>query len=200
MRVVQDDVTSLALWFPKGTAWKAPTTPATRQREPNRGERLATCLVLDEWAFRDTAWDVDTLVLVHEGDWHAVWVSWLDGGEHWGWYVNVQLPCRRTRCGIETMDLVLDVIVDPDRTWRLKDEDELETFVARGVFDRALAGRIRSQALSLAGRAERNEPPFDEPWPEWRPDPSWTLPVLPHGWETRCLPYGPEDHAAGQTE
>ena len=46
--------------------------------------------------------------------------------EHWGWYVNLQLPFRRTELGFETMDLVLDLIVDPDGSWRWKeDEDEL---------------------------------------------------------------------------
>lgn len=186
MRVVRDEGQSLVLWFPRGTRWKAPTTPPARQRQSNRGERLAACLVHDEWAFRDVAWDVDTLVLVREGDWHAVWVSWLESGEHWGWYVNLQLPYRRTSCGIETMDLVLDVIVDPDGTCRWKDEDELETFVARGVFEPALAARIREEALVVVGRAQRGEPPFVGPWPEWRPDPTWTTPALPPAWEARC--------------
>lgn len=186
MRVVEDEGSSLALWFPRGTGWKAPTTPPARRREEDRGVRLATCLVLDDWVFRDVAWDADTLVLVREGERHAVWVSWLPNGEHWGWYVNLQAPYRRTRCGIETMDLVLDVIVDPDGSWRLKDEDELETFVEHGVFEPALADRIRADALAVVGRAERNEPPFDEPWPQWRPDPAWTLPELPPGWGSRC--------------
>jgi hypothetical protein len=136
--------------------------------------------------FRDAEWDVSTLVLLREGDWHAVWVSWLDTGEQWGWYVNLQLPTRRTERGLETMDLMLDVTIDLDRTWRWKDDDELDTFVRRGVFDPALAERVREEGLRVARRAERNEPPFDGPWPDWRPDPSWTLPELPAGWDEPC--------------
>jgi len=185
MRVVRDEGDFAALWFPLGTAWKAPTTPPGRPREEDRGERLAQCALSGEWVFRDAIWDVDTLVLLREGAWHAVWVSWLPSGEHWGWYVNLQLPFRRNERGFETMDLVLDILVDPDRTWRWKDEDELETWVARGVVDPELAARIREEGLEVAGRAERGEPPFSEPWPEWQPDPTWKLPVLPEGWDAR---------------
>jgi hypothetical protein len=186
MTAVRDEGDFAALWFPRGTGWKAPTTPPGRPREDDRGERLAECAARGDWVFRDADWDVDTLVLLREGAWHALWVSWLPSGEHWGWYVNLQLPFRRTKQGFETMDLVLDLIVDPDRTWRWKDEDELETWVARGVCEQGLAEQIRAEGLEVAGRAERNEPPFCEPWPDWRPEPSWTLPALPDGWDERC--------------
>jgi hypothetical protein len=186
MTVVRDEGDFAALWFPRGTVWKAPTTPPERLRAADRGERLAQCALQGEWVFRDAAWDVDTLVLLRESAWHAVWVSWLPSGEHWGWYVNLQRPLLRTALGFETMDLVLDLIVDPDRTWRWKDEDELETWVARGVCTPELAARIRAEGLEVAGRAERNEPPFCESWPEWRPDLEWTLPELPEGWDERA--------------
>ena len=80
------------------------------------------------------------------------------------------------------MDWVLDVIVDLGGSWRLKDEDELETFVQRDVLERTHAAEIREHAFEVAGRAERGEAPFDEPWHEWRPDPGWTLPELPPEW------------------
>lgn len=186
MTVVRDEGDLVALWFPKETRWKAPTTPPTRAPEPTRGERLAECAVLGDWVFVDAAWDISTLVLMCPGDWHAVWISWLDSGEQWGWYVNLQLPYRRTSCGYETMDLVLDVTVDLDRTWRWKDEDELEAFVERGAFDGDLADRIRAEGLSVAGRAERAEPPFDGAWTGWHPDSAWSLPELRRGWDERC--------------
>jgi uncharacterized protein DUF402 len=195
MLVVRDDGDSVALWFPKGTRWKAPTTPPTRPREAERGERLATCAALGDWVFVDAVWDVATLVLMRPGDWHAVWVSWLDGGRHWGWYVNLQKPFRRTGRGFETMDLMLDLVVEVDRSWWWKDEDELETFVALGVFDRSLAELVREEGLRVARRAERNEPPFSEPWPEWRPDPSWRIPELPPSWDQRSAPAAPAEEA-----
>ena len=186
MTLVRDDGEQIVLWFPKGTPWKAPSTPPSRPRAPTRAERLATSAALGDWIFTDSNWPVDTLVLMPARQWHEVRVSWLEDGSHWGWYVNLQAPYRRTQCGFETMDLMLDVIVNPDRSWYLKDEDELETFVAHGVFDRALADDVRAEAVRVAERAQRNEPPFNEPWPEWRPDRSWGVPTLPAGWDRRC--------------
>ena len=186
MIVAQDDGDLIALWFPKGTAWKRPVPPSTHPSARDRGERLARCLVKGEWVFVDTEWDVSTLVLVRGDDWHAVWVSWLDDESPWGWYVNLQQPIRRTPLGFATMDLALDVLVANDRTWRWKDEDELETFVNMGVLDGELAARVREEGLRVARRAERNEPPFSEPWQDWRPEPSWTRPELPAGWDELC--------------
>jgi hypothetical protein len=100
--------------------------------------------------------------------------------------VNLQRPFRRTALGFETMDLALDVVVAPDRTWRWKDEDELAVFVEQGVFDPGLGERVREEGLRVARRAERNEPPFDEPWPTWQPDPAWPRPQLPPGWDETC--------------
>jgi len=186
MRVVRDEGDFVALWMPRGTRWKAPTTPPTREHNGDRGMRLAECAALGDWVFRDTEWDVSILSLMREGDWHALRVSWLPSGEHFGWYVNLQEPFRRTELGFETMDLALDVVIEPDRTWRWKDEDELDVFVERGLFDRAIAERIRAEGLDVVSRAERDEPPFCEPWPEWRPDPSWGLPELPEDWDRLC--------------
>jgi uncharacterized protein DUF402 len=180
MRVVRDEGNFAAIWFPRGTAWKAPTTPPARSWEADRGLRLAECALRGDWVFRDAEWDVDTLVLLHEGDWHALWVSWLPTGEHWGWYVNLQLPFRRTALGFETMDLVLDLIVDPDGRWRWKDEDELDAWISRGVIDRDFAERIRAE-----GERVLAEEPWPTGWEEWRPDPGWRLPELPAGWDAR---------------
>jgi hypothetical protein len=182
MTVGLDEDDRVALWFPKGTIWKRPVPPPTHPPGHDRGERLARCLAAGEWDFADTPWEVSTLVLMREGDWHAVWVSWLDDGTQWGWYVNLQEPFRRTRKGFVTMDLALDVVIATDRTWEWKDEDELATFVAAGVFDEALAERLRAEGHRVAARAERNESPFDEPWPSWHPDTAWAPPVLPDDW------------------
>jgi hypothetical protein len=183
MRVVRDDDDLVVLWFPRGTRWQAPTTPPTRPREGTRAERFVSSLDLGDWTYAESTWDVDTLQLLRPGDWHAVWVSWLPGGEHWGWYVNLQRPLARTPLGFATMDLMLDVIVEPDRTWRYKDEDELETLVVAGILDAGTDRRVRDEARRVIGQAERGEPPFSEPWPDWRPSRDWTLPELPAGWE-----------------
>lgn len=185
MRIVRDEPELVALWFPKGTVWKRPITPPSVAEHPDRGVRHARLLAHGGWVFEDAEWDVSTLVLVAPGEWNAVWVSWLADGAQWGWYVNLQEPLRRTTKGFETMDLALDVLVDNDRSWRWKDEDELRTFVELGVLDQSLAERLRAEGRRVAGRAERGERPFDGEWSEWQPDPTWRTPELPPGWDTR---------------
>ena len=134
------------------------------------------------WTHTDHNWDVSTLCILHPGQWHAVWVSSLASGEHLGWYVNFQRP-RRTRLGIEAMDLMLDIVVEPDFTWRWKDAPEFDEIARRGVFDAELVSRVRREAHSVIERIETRAAPFSEPWPDWRPDPDWGVPVLPVTWD-----------------
>jgi hypothetical protein len=84
------------------------------------------------------------------------------------------------------MDLALDVIVFPDGSWRWKDDDELATYVERGVLDGELAKRLKDEGMTAVHRAANGEPPFDEPWPSWRPEPGWSAPALPEDWEVAC--------------
>ena len=183
MRVARDDGDFVVLWIPRGTRWRAPIDVPGGEWNGDRGPRLAECAASGRWHHRELVWEVDTLQLLRTGDWHAVWVSWRPGFEPWGWYVNLQQPFRRSGLGFETMDLALDVIVEADRSWRWKDEEELALFVARGAFDAELPERVREEGLRVARKAERDEPPFSERWHEWRPDPGWEIPELPSGWD-----------------
>lgn len=125
--------------------------------------------------------------ILHPGDWHAVWISWLPSGEHFGWYVNLQRPFRRTAIGIESMDMMLDVVATPDRNWSWKDDDEFEEILQRGIFERATGERVRAEANDVIHRLEANASPFSEGWADWRPDPSWSTPGLRAGWDDASL-------------
>ena len=182
--VVEDAADVLALWCPKGTVRKVPMTSASVPAGMTRGEWLAQVLARRDWPLIDSPWDVSSLMLHREGDWHGVWLSFLESGELWGWYINFQEPYRRTERGIQTMDLALDIIAEPDRSsWRWKDEDEFALLIEQGVLSAEVAARVREEAETVIGWIERDEPPFDSAWPHWKPDPAWELPELPHGWE-----------------
>ena len=186
MRLVAETPEGAVLWFPHGTRWQAPTAPASRPREATRGERLATSLREREWALVEREWDTSTLQIWPRDTWHSIWLSWRADGSRWGFYGNIQLPYVRTRCGLRTLDLVLDVLVGLDGSWCLKDEDELAAFVAAGVVDRELERRIREEADAIVAKLERGEPPFDGSFEDWTPDPEWPEPELPAGWERAC--------------
>ena len=183
MRVIEDHETSLVLWCPKGTHWKVANTRPTRPRSPTRAEGFVAALARDDWVLGDAIWDVSKLVLVRAGDWHAIWVSWRDSGEDWGWYINLQRPFLRTEQGLQTMDLMLDILVECDRCWRWKDEDEFDALVAANLIDAVEAAHIRDAGRRVIKDIEANAPPFSEPWHDWRPDPDWPLLELPQGWD-----------------
>lgn len=176
MIVVRDDSELQAFWFPRGTAWKAPRRASdhSRMRVP-----------LDDWDLADLAWDRnDNLILTPAGAAHAVHCFFEPGGALKGWYVNLQEPLRRTSNGFDTMDLALDVLATPDLSrWEWKDIDDLAEFVAHGLLAQAHADEIHAEGERVIAQIEARAGVFAQPWPRWRPDSQWPLPVLPEGWD-----------------
>jgi hypothetical protein len=94
--------------------------------------------------------------------------------------VNLQSPLVSTAIGFDTVEHVLDVVIAADRSsWRWKDEDELDEAVARGIFSAADVSTFRAWGERAVAHVVDRRPPFDRDWSGWRPDPSWTEPVLP---------------------
>jgi hypothetical protein len=181
--VVDDTDDRLLLWIPKGTVRKIPATSLGRVDPPTKEARAIENLARGDWIYTEHTWDVSSLWILRPGDWHAVWISWSEPGVQLGWYVNLQFPWRRTSIGIETMDLMLDIVVDPDLSWRLKDEEEFEEVVRRGIFDEQLAQRVRDEVEDVIRSIESEQGPFGEPWPTWTANPNWPIPSLLDGWD-----------------
>lgn len=127
--------------------------------------------------------DKNVVQIVSRGRAHATYAWWWAATEeHLGWYVNLQEPLRRTRLGWDTMDQELDIEVSPDLRWRWKDEDKFEERVTLGYLTRAEADAVRREGEAVIADIEAGRPPFDEPWPDWKPDQSWPIPSLPDDW------------------
>ena len=185
MVVVQDGGDFVVTWMPKGTKWMVAVTPSTRTKSDDRGERIGDLMLRKDWEFGEREWVISTLWLMKKQWPFALWVSWLETGERFGgWYVNIQEPFQRKQHRLVSMDLALDVVIAADRTWRWKDEDELETLQRLGAIDSEKAGTIRASGEQAIAMMEANVPPFSEPWHEWQPDPRWQTPVLPDGWDS----------------
>ena len=159
-------------------------TPPHRSDPLDVHSRTIQNLLHGDWLMGDGVWDVSSLWILRPDEWHSTWISWLPDGSHLGWYVNLQQPLRRTPIGFEAMDLMLDVVVEPDLSWRWKDHAEFDEIVQRGLFDGALAERVLAEAgVRVIADIEHARSPFDEPWPSWRPDPGWGRPALQDEWE-----------------
>ena len=123
-------------------------------------------------------------MLQRRGDSYAIWHFW-DGGERdfAVSYLNPQEPFRRTEAGYDTQDLELDIVIEPDGAWTLKDRDLLEMRVASGRFTPAGADSIVALGDEIGRMLQAGETWWDPAWSRWKPDPRWrvTRPAPPIG-------------------
>ena len=133
---------------------------------------------------RDHVWSAtDVLKIVEAGKGYAIWLMWNEnGGPFLQWYVNLQDPFVRTASGIVTWDRSLDIVVDPDRRWAWKDEDDFQRTQTLGWITPSEAESIRESGEEAIGRVECATEPFCDPWPDWQPDHARSIPELPHDW------------------
>ena len=173
MRVVSDSPERIVLYLAPDTPFKGARTAAgTKVRD------------LSSWVSKDLVWAGGSLIrLAEPGTWHCVDVEFDAVGEFVGWYVNLQQPFRRAGSRFDTVDLVLDLVVAPDRSWRLKDEDDFRRAVADGHLTADIEDRVRAEAERMTGVLAANGPPFCESeWLGWRPPADWAVPALPADW------------------
>lgn len=183
--VVRHDEAGLLLWAAKGALAQDMVMADGRNlhtvpfSELIAGSRV---LIPVEWQGDGLIWHpVDTP--------YAVWFFFGPDGRFTRWYVNLETPGVVWRdgaaAGIDTADWDLDLVVQPDRTWQYKDEDEMLDGVAHGILYWGPDERtIRAAGEHAAKLVEAAEFPFDGTWTDFRPDPAWPVPVeLPDRWD-----------------
>ena len=176
--VVADEPDLLALYLAPGTmhSWLVvgPGEPLPRVLPPDVFGRMAKQYVVEEWE------PSPILLVTRPGMAHAVHHNWAQPDwQFQRWYVNLQEPVERREWGFRMTDEFLDVVVQPDRSWCWKDEDELAEAVAVGRVSAGRAERIRHEGERVVADIEAGRPPFDGTWRDWRPDPGWPIPMLP---------------------
>ena len=185
-RVVGHDDAGLRIWIPTGSAgldWKS---------EDGRGIRD---MPFAEWVanrhvLAPRPWSgPDILMYFPTGAAHSVWWFWTRDGEFTNWYVNLEESAVWWRdsdaAGVDVCDQDLDIVADPDRSWRWKDEDE---FAERLGFPEhywvADEAAVWAEGHRVVRLIEAGAFPVDGTWCDWRPDPSWTKPpAVPDGWD-----------------
>ena len=100
-----------------------------------------------------------------------------------GYYINFQLPFMRTNCGIDTLDLELDLDIHPDFSFEWKDVDDYEKGIKTGIILPEWVAEIETAKMKILERLEKRQYPFDGSWLNWMPDPNWLAPRLPEGWD-----------------
>jgi len=181
MRVVRDDERGLVAWLAPGTLQEAPGTITGERVRSIPLERRwldSRTRIVEEW------WGGGSLRIAPVGAAWSVCLFWkhADDGD-WrfdGWYVNLENAHLRTDHDTYSSDHILDVWIAADRSIHLKDEDEVAAAISQGRLTREQAAQIERHADAAIESFHEGEWPFDAEWVAWRPDPTWTIPVL-HG-------------------
>ena len=168
--VVEDTPDRLLLYAPAGVRWMKPNPP-DRLRGPT-------------WTLQEDTWRTEALRITAPDSRHSVLLIWTPGFENLLlWYVNLERPLTRTAIGFDYLDQLLDIEIAPDLSdWSWKDEDEFQAATATGLLTQDEASAVRTGGESVISDLSARRPPFDQPYPHWRPNPEWTPPALPAGW------------------
>jgi uncharacterized protein len=167
--VVRDERELVALYMPDGCPWLRPVDESGFYlRMPG-----------SDWSLKEERLNIHHLSLTIPHEPHSVILMWEADWKLRCWYINLEEPIRRTTIGFDFMDQTLDIVISPDMTaWRWKDEDEFEEGIKKGLYSREQELPIRAEGERALERLLAREPPFDERWEDWRPEPTWAMPTI----------------------
>jgi hypothetical protein len=173
LTIVRQDERFIVLYLQPGTTWNI--------RSGRHGGPRDRVLLECDGGYSERTWR-DTTVLMFQrfGDAHSFWLA-RDTATYrlaW-WYINLEEPWRESAIGFDSRDNILDRWSGPDGVWHWKDEDELAWAIAQGWVAAERDAQLRAEGERALERFRRRDPPLDEAWLDWRPDPTWTVPVLP---------------------
>ena len=155
-RVVADDGNRFVLYIAPGTegVWMG--------RDPDG--RYLDRWMSDEPPHRHVWRWHHILSLARRGAAHSLWHFWDEEWNFVCWYVQLHTPMTEVDGGFEMTDQALDILVDPDGTWRWKDEDDFAETQALGVWTPEEAAAIRAEGERVIAAR-----PWPSGWEDWRP-------------------------------
>lgn len=187
VRVVEDDGAGplLGLWPEAVCKLPADYVATFGDPDPAIRERSLEEVAAGRWRLSDWSWAwTNVLTAMIPGEWFSV-SAWSDAesGRFTHWYVNFEEPFRRSAVGVDSNDLVVDLVVgaDGERSW--KDEDEYLHARRLGSISDETHHHVevaRERAWAMVDAATG---PFTRDLDRWRPDPTWQPPTLPQGWD-----------------
>jgi hypothetical protein len=116
------------------------------------------------WDFKDRAWELEKfhwrtnrlLILLEREKHYSTMYFWNDScNEFLCYYVNFQLPFQRSHCGIDTLDLDLDLIIYPNLSYEWKDVEDYQKAIEKGVITPEDVQGIERVKLEVLERLEK---------------------------------------------
>jgi len=179
--VVQDTSEELVLTLLPGTECVAPEGyllgKNSFQRRWNFKEK--------DWQLEKYSWHTNRLLLLLEPEkYYSIIYFWNHETNHFlCYYINFQLPFQRVQSGIDTLDLDLDLIINPDFSYVWKDVDDYQKAIENEIIFPEWIQRIEEAKSDVFNTLEKRQYPFDGSWLDWISDPAWSPPKLPENWD-----------------
>ncbi len=156
------------LWHPEGIPVYRPFADGRQLRIPGEVD----------WQLESIPSEVASIGFVRPGDRHSLWLHFR-AGTFESWYVNLERASTWNGPCFDYVDEKLDLVVDADGTVHWKDVDELEEAARTGHLD---ANEVRAEAERILAA-----PSWPTGWESFTPDPAWSAPELPVGWQAPPL-------------
>ena len=184
MRVIRDtpDETALLIW--PGAECAVPKGYIHHPHDASKWDRWAETLT-NSLDLQPYTWHTNRfLVLLEPEKFYATIYIWeAEPNQFSCYYINFQLPFRRTPIGFDTLDLDLDIVIEPDFQWKWKDAGEYEHGIRSGGIKTEWVNEIEQAKKEVFARINKREYPLNSYWLNWQPDASWQTPQLPQNWE-----------------
>ena len=137
------------------------------------------------WGWERYDWRTNRLLLLLEPEkFYSTMFFWDQAtNEFLCYYMNFQIPFRRGECAIDTLDLDLDLIINPDFSVEWKDEDDYQKAIEHEIIFPEWVQGIEHEKADIFNRLEQRRYPFNGAWLDWRPAKDWTPPKLPENWD-----------------
>lgn len=194
-RVISSTPDELVTYVPTG----AMATMASNRGLPGtehltRDERKLQALRTRQARVVEVPETPNKLFIYRPDRWSRVNLGWdQDTGAFCGWYINFELPAKRTPAGIASMDLVVDIWVHDDRTWQWKDRDDFWSVIDDHTLESEIQDHVDAETAQLLRELQASSGPFADHWRDFRPDAEWSTPTLPpsHAWRGDAWSFDP---------
>jgi protein associated with RNAse G/E len=182
LRVVKDtpDETALLIW--PGAECAAPSgyIHLGHAAWDRWAETLTNTLQMEKYIWHTNRF----LILLEPEKFYSTIYIWNAASDKFiCYYINFQLPFRRTPLGFDTLDLDLDILIEATHKWKWKDEDEYQNGIHTGGIKPEWVGEIERAQNEVLARIEKHIYPLDASWLNWHPDATWAVPYLPENWD-----------------
>ena len=172
LRVVRDTPEETVLFIWPGAECYAPKGYIQQGHNGNWDrwqETLSNTLQLEKYIWHTNRF----LILLEPEKYYSTIYIWEDASDKFiCYYINFQLPFRRTPLGFDSLDLDLDIVVKASHEWQWKDVEEYQQAIRMGGIQTDWVEEIERAQVEVLSRIEKQTYPLDASWLNWQPDPA----------------------------